>query len=365
MIRLCWLQALRGFCAFVVLFFHIGTVAVPLLGGPDPYFWMAWGHAGVGLFFVISGFIIPYVHWEDLRHQRGWGRYLLKRFRRIYPPYWVATGGVLAGSLLIPGVASADKLQPGPLAESFSLLPLGFLDGLPLIPVAWSLFHEIKFYLFFALLIPLNRWGRLGWICIAVLGSIAYLIFPGALPGDLCAFLFSPFNFYFLAGVVVAVWVKTQVEGRGKLEAGGEQKTEVRDRRAGFGRGWHFWLLALPFGGMAFLDQMDLIPLLLQEAGYVVAGGLLLVGVVLSDLRSANKPPRWLIRVGDASYATYLVHLPVYELSCVLFLKLGIQNDTAAFLLLLTLPFLAQAAGLIYFRLVEKPLLGLIRPFRS
>jgi len=29
--RLDWLQALRGFCAFVVLFFHIGTVAVPLL----------------------------------------------------------------------------------------------------------------------------------------------------------------------------------------------------------------------------------------------------------------------------------------------------------------------------------------------
>ena len=48
------------------------------------------GHAGVDLFFVISGFIILFVHYDDIGRPERVGRYLGRRLSRIMPAYWVA-----------------------------------------------------------------------------------------------------------------------------------------------------------------------------------------------------------------------------------------------------------------------------------
>ena len=54
------------------------------------------GHAGVDLFFVISGFVILFVHWEDIGRPQRISRYAGRRLTRILPIYWVALALTIA-----------------------------------------------------------------------------------------------------------------------------------------------------------------------------------------------------------------------------------------------------------------------------
>lgn len=159
--RLRWLQCLRGFSVLLVLAYHAASVVDLHLGGTPLVGWLKFGHSGVDIFFVISGFILFYLHAPEFgRAEKFWG-YLQKRFVRIYPLYWILTTAVLVPALLFPGIVKGYKLSAASIMESYLLIPLTY-SGLPILPPGWSLFHEIKFYLFFALLFLLKApWHRL------------------------------------------------------------------------------------------------------------------------------------------------------------------------------------------------------------
>ena len=75
----------------MVLFYHLRQVAV-LRAGTELHELDAFrfGHAGFHLFFVLSGFLMYYIHSEDLGRPRGLLPFAYKRFSRIYPSYWVS-----------------------------------------------------------------------------------------------------------------------------------------------------------------------------------------------------------------------------------------------------------------------------------
>jgi peptidoglycan/LPS O-acetylase OafA/YrhL len=70
---------------------------------------------GVPIFFVISGYCISATIDSHRRKGASVGTYFLKRFRRIFPPYWT----VLVGSMLLIGL--------GDLAASGRLTASGYL----------------------------------------------------------------------------------------------------------------------------------------------------------------------------------------------------------------------------------------------
>jgi peptidoglycan/LPS O-acetylase OafA/YrhL len=104
---------------------------------------------GVDIFFVLSGFLLyrPFVraHLED-RRGPDVGRYLKRRFLRIFPAYWL----VLIAVLYLFHQATAPTTRDGLTFFSLTQIydPKRTLGGL--VP-AWSLCTEISFYAFLPL----------------------------------------------------------------------------------------------------------------------------------------------------------------------------------------------------------------------
>ena len=95
------IQFLRGFAAFVVVFYHIGGYIKKNF--PVDFFgdFFGFGFAGVDLFFVISGFIIHFTSKQYFGKPDYLLEYLKKRFFRVFPIYWlVMTSLFLLGWLM-------------------------------------------------------------------------------------------------------------------------------------------------------------------------------------------------------------------------------------------------------------------------
>lgn len=133
------LDGLRALSILAVLWHHTERGA----GGPTLG---ARGFLGVDLFFVISGFLIVTLL---LRERRRHGdislrQFYLRRFLRIFPPYYLMLAFVAAVAVLKPGHNSANILRDLPYALLYvsNLFPM-----YSLLTITWSLSTEEQFYL--------------------------------------------------------------------------------------------------------------------------------------------------------------------------------------------------------------------------
>ena len=163
-VRLVNIQALRGLAALMVVITHLPTMETKHAGDALLSQSVMLGISGVDLFFVISGFIMVYVTWQSQNSLRNAGEFLFARATRIYPIYWIVALALLAVGLVKPGLFSFDPEQTS-IVKSLALWPQ---DGFPMLKVAWTLIHEMYFYLVFALIILFSHNGgclccRYGW----------------------------------------------------------------------------------------------------------------------------------------------------------------------------------------------------------
>ena len=198
--RVAFANQLRGLAALCVVLVHytvvyqtmrpmVGwVVAAPDYDGPVAPIahwimppWFDAGAFGVALFFLISGFVIPF----SLAGTTRW-RFLGARALRIYPTFWaglalqyaaVAIGGTYWGRPIVFGWRVF--LANGLLVNS--------LTGSPSVDlVSWTLCIEVKFYLLMALLRPLVLAQRV-WplMMVAALAVAVTLGLGRVLPADL------------------------------------------------------------------------------------------------------------------------------------------------------------------------------------
>ncbi|AUD02799.1 acyltransferase family protein [Spirosoma pollinicola] len=193
------IQLLRGVAAILVVAYHLSLFSgehykqVKLVSQLFGY-----GYAGVDLFFVISGFVITYSTFSKNRKPPGLLKYTSKRLIRIFPIYWAMVLVFwIACKLTYGAVPQADR----PIADwltAFFLIP----THLPIIPVSWSLSHELFFYFLIGLVLySHNLWVVLGLV---VAGTV-YQLFSTPSIKPLIWFVFSPYNLEFLGGVGVAL----------------------------------------------------------------------------------------------------------------------------------------------------------------
>jgi peptidoglycan/LPS O-acetylase OafA/YrhL len=98
------ITGVRAIAAYMVYIHHFPIGAQYL---PAPlYRIMQEFHVGVGLFFVLSGFLIYQRYFDSCQMERGWwGNYTKNRVARIYPMYFLLTVLTLANRLVRHGDA--------------------------------------------------------------------------------------------------------------------------------------------------------------------------------------------------------------------------------------------------------------------
>ena len=187
------LDGLRFIGALGVLIFHLFTLGKESWGAFSEnnafkaiYFLGSKGHHGVGLFFVLSGFLIFYLLFSE--HQRTGEikplNFLLRRILRIWPLYFLI---VFFGFILFPMLPGGIATDHSILNYSFFLSNLdeiwnGINDPLNFLTISWSVSIEEQFYISMILLMillkPLRKSN--GWpfiFLVLILSSVIFRFF--------------------------------------------------------------------------------------------------------------------------------------------------------------------------------------------
>lgn len=331
------LQMARGLAALAVTLFHTsGMFADPRFGFDRPFWaWTARGDLGVDFFFVLSGFIIMMAHHRDIGHPERLGNYAFKRFVRIYPMYWIFTLLVVLGAAAIGGVSTVPH-RPADVASVTTLIRFsGFSTP---VATAWTLFHEMLFYGFFALLI-FRRW--LGIVALALwFGTVAVLFHYMAFGAwSFLGTLLSAHNLSFLFGI--GAYFLTSRLGRNGAMA-------CLVAAAG--------LIVLTFWLEGRWGQTD--PLRL---GYNLEFAMLIASVVALERYGRIRESVLLAAIGNASYTLYLCHENIGALALKLAVRVGLARWLDHHVLYCLIVVGIVVFSLVVYRYVEAPLLHLSR----
>ena len=145
------IQNYRGIAALLVVLFHTTVMTRYYFLDENYLTWLfEFGHAGVEFFFVLSGFIIYRIHRIDFSNPNRFYPYFLKRIIRIYPIYILLTLLLLPFWLIFDSSGEQYHREIVPLIKSLFLIPQSHF---PHIGVAWTLTHEMLFYIVFSLFI--------------------------------------------------------------------------------------------------------------------------------------------------------------------------------------------------------------------
>ena len=163
-IRFCFADGLRGIAAAWVVLFHIhagGHLSEldRLLPPVMTKVLFEWGHLGVPIFFVLSGFVIAH----SLRNsQVTWSlfqNFSLRRFIRLSPPYYFSIVFVLLFKLLSAKATSEIFELPSLAGLTSHLFYVQDMLGFePISDIYWTLCLEIQFYIAYFALLGISQW---------------------------------------------------------------------------------------------------------------------------------------------------------------------------------------------------------------
>lgn len=180
--RLEKLEAVRGFAALYVVFFHILPQKI-LLFGINVGYLFRFGPEMVIVFFVLSGFVIKYTY--DKSKDKSFGFYFIRRFIRLYIPLLI----VFVMAYLIRCYEAGGLANPEwkhLIGNLFMLQDVISLKPNVIVPaylgngVLWSLSYEWWFYMLFFVLATYVRPEKINKFVyvLTVLAAISYLLYP-------------------------------------------------------------------------------------------------------------------------------------------------------------------------------------------
>lgn len=135
--RSAWLDAVRATAIAAVVVYH--TVQMSPFSGSALVKITHYGQYGVDLFFVLSGWLIGLLFWNELL---AFGnvdvfRFWMRRALRTVPPYFVA---------LALSWCAVSRIRGEPFDFSYLLFLQNYYERIPFFLVSWSLCIEEHFY---------------------------------------------------------------------------------------------------------------------------------------------------------------------------------------------------------------------------
>lgn len=336
--KLYSIQYLRGLAALLVVVAHAWDhpMTTPNMDASRL------GLLGVVIFFVISGFIMVAISGEGKFSALD---FLKRRIIRVVPLYWIFTSLAALLALLLPALFKSTIFTWPHYLQSLLFIPHeapGRGGSSPLLSLGWTLNYEMYFYLCFALLAVLAARGRV--IVLTLFFLAMHLVGLVYRPTDpALAFYTDVAPLAFCVGTWLGL---TQL--RGGLRAAGPGLDWLA---AGLGLAGLVAAFAIDRGG--YPGYPAFIGFLCFASGLIVLG-----------LRHEGRhaPHRLALLVGDASYAIYLLHMFVVGALVALgYRLLPVDNPFANIAVIAACVLVSTIGGIIVHRLVELPLLRLMR----
>lgn len=294
-LRITFIDAARGVAAFLVLFQHSYERFFPSLGEHLGSEVINFGQLGVVIFFLVSGFIIPF----SLERSKSLGHFFVNRAFRIYPLYaFIILLQVLFVFLKI------REIMPGSNFLKIGITHLFFAqEYFPsfspwsenLVMGSWTLFIEAIWYLLFAGLFFLKISHRrilvisiLGFLALTLLG----LVFEKRLPMGRMGMLFNcimGLHLYrrFIGQISFREFISGLMAGMGVLFFGlwvafGHFESDAFNLQCV----WTSWIVAYSVFGLFFLFRNKTLPLIEPALAFL----------------------------GTISYSVYLLHFTILTL---------------------------------------------------
>lgn len=343
------LQLLRAIAVLLVVWCHVLDLQ------PDHnrmgtsfqqhfFYLQNFGAVGVDIFFVISGFIIVIIS-SNYAADNAAGRFLIKRFIRIIPIYWIIS--------LVPVVyhfiTGSKQVATAAIIKTIIFFPFfdhSFFDA-PILVVGWTLSFELFFYfsIFTAMLLS-RKWYK--WIVIALLLGCIIFNYSTQTDNRLIIFFGNAIVLEFLLGVVAGIIFLSPI----RIKPAVSTSLLIAGTTA---------LLATMIFGYKDISEYDNVWNRSLSLYRVLLWGLpaamLVAGVVLKEkMRNVVIHPWWIL-LGDASYSIYLTHTLILPSLYIRWLKWGMVENLPPDLLIIVSLALAVLAGCIFYKLVELPLL--------
>jgi peptidoglycan/LPS O-acetylase OafA/YrhL len=157
------LDSWRGICAVIVVVFHFISDMPSSL---ETSSFIRNGYLFVDFFFVLSGFVLCHSYRGKITSLADFGRFVLRRFGRVWPLHAVVLAGLVAATAWISYLPHPDGLSLSwnstgysidALLPSMLLLNAMNLQGTVWNGPAWSIGAEFYVYLLFALLVIVTR----------------------------------------------------------------------------------------------------------------------------------------------------------------------------------------------------------------
>lgn len=274
------------------------------------------GRLGVAVFFVISGFIIPYSMWKRNYSLSGFFSFMTRRLVRLEPPYLLT----ILLSVLIAFITTAVIHNRIYEIDWFNLaLHIGYLnvfyDNIWVNPVFWTLAIEFQFYILIGFLFPLLNSSRNSPVLLMISLLSAVISYLNPLPH----FIFIHFQLFIL-GVLCF------------------------QKYAGYVTNGFFGVQVLINAGLVYH---------FHAKAYMVAALL----SVLIIIYNVNMPSKSLHFLGKISYSLYLIHWVIgIELIRNVFVYYypdsseGVKIALAVFIILI-----CTGLSALFYRIIEHP----------
>ncbi|WP_027377049.1 acyltransferase family protein [Kaistella palustris] len=291
------LTGYRAVAAWMIFVLHFFPFNNPLAPDYLKSFVREW-HIGVDMFFVLSGFLITFRYFDQ--QPMDFRKYMVNRFARIYPMYFLVTLAVFTAFYLQNNLWNMEKMVEAVL--SFTLTKAFFQKYFFTAGISqgWTLTLEELFYVTAPFYFILLR-KRSYWFFILPVGIFLFGLFLkdiSQIPQNAWGFMQKNISYYifeFFTGILLAILVKNRSDLRHKIK----------------GATW--------FGCCFILLFLLSLPTHYQNSDWVKAGAAvvlsvfgiapLLWGLIFEDTAIARfLSTKYMVLLGKSSYIFYLIH---------------------------------------------------------